>query len=539
MRKLGIFLWVCVLALGLCLGGKMAWDFLNGTVGATGPAAVSVHSHGQPAPETMRDIEQAASAFPQLLEERYQVSLQHNVDIWVSADTGKYEELLVKKLGVEEEKVKPKAQYTSGESMGRKNIIALDGDKQKMTDKSERYSTTGHELFHQLQYELSDGRSGYENSLFWLEEGTADYAGALLAEKMGGRSVEKWYMDDLFTLQNAKETAKVEKLQRTTEEERVRLLSGKAKYYTLSDVMVYYLLHHYGGGSPEQKIIAYYKGLAKGEAEQVFAQVFGVELSAFLQEFSVWWQGELNAPAQLAVVVRPQVNESVVRQYRQHIAQSRKWLQNHWGHDLKGRYKLVFVSGAEDYAAAMQEYCGVDAAEAQRTAADSVWAENNSTLFVNAAKIDDNRQSIFVSSAMVSRLFILQQLGSEDVGMTWLMRGMSYVSGVARLVDIGEGKLPDYQRAWRQELRKNAPLLTVDKIMSNADMQKAMEQYGNEPVSHLCEYATAELVRRYGWTALYNWQLAARRSGDGKQAFLQVFGITAADFGAQVHMMIY
>jgi hypothetical protein len=386
---------------------------------------------------------------------------------------------------------------------------------------------------------LSDGRSGYENSLFWLEEGTADYAGALLAEKMGGRSVEKWYMDDLFTLQNAKVTAKAEKLQRTTEEERVQLLSGKAKYYTLSDVMVYYLLHHYGGSSPEQKIIAYYKGLAEGEAEQVFAQVFGVELSAFLQEFSAWWQGELNAPAQFDVVVRPQVNESVARQYRQHIAQSRKWLQNHWGHDLKGRYKLVFVSGAEDYAAAMQEYCGVDAAEAQRTAADSVWAENNSTLFVNAAKIDDNRQSIFVSSAMVSRLFILQQLGSEDVGMTWLLRGMSYVSGVARLVDSGEGKLPDYQRAWRQELRKNAPLLTVDKIMSNADMQKAMEQYGNEPVSHLCEYATAELVRRYGWQALYNWQLAARRSGDGKQAFLQVFGITAADFGAQVHMMIY
>jgi hypothetical protein len=75
--------------------------------------------------------------------------------------------------------------------------------------------------------------------------------------------------------------------------------------------------------------------------------------------------------------------------------------------------------------------------------------------------------------------------------------------------------------------------------MSNADMQKAMEQYGNEPVSHLCEYAAAELVRRYGWSALYNWQLAARRSGDGKQAFLQVFGITVADFGAQVHMMIY
>ncbi|WP_303840035.1 hypothetical protein [Selenomonas ruminantium] len=539
MRKLGIFLWICVLALGLCLGGKTAWDFLNGTVGATGPATVSVHSLGQPAPETIRDIEQAAAAFPQLLEERYQVSLQQSVDIWVSADTVKYEELLVKRLGVEEDKVKPKAQYTSGESVGRKNIIALDGDKQKMTDKSERYSTTGHELFHQLQYELSEGRSGYENSLFWLEEGTADYAGALLAEKMGGRSVEKWYMDDLFTLQNAREAAKVEKLQRTTEEERMQLLSGKAKYYTLSDVMVYYLLHKYGGDRPEQKIIAYYKGLAKGEAETVFAQAFGVELNAFLQEFSAWWQGELSAPAQLEAVVRPQVDKSVARQFQKNIAASRQWLQRHWGHDLKGRYKLVLVNGVEDYAAAMEEYCGVNAEEAKKTAADSVWAENNSTLFVNAAKIEDSRQSAFVSSTMVSRLFILQQLGNEDTDMSWLLRGISYVAGVSRLVETGEGRLPDYQRAWRLELRKNTPLPTVDKIMTADDMARAMEQYGNESVSHLCEYAAAELVRRYGWAALYNWQLAARRTGEGKQAFSQVFGITAADFAAQVYLMIY
>lgn len=539
MRKLGIFLWLCVVILGICLGAKMAMDVWAGEAGENGTATVVVHAFGDTDAKAMQDVQQAAAAFSQLLEERYQAELHRDVAIWVSADTTKYEELLVKKLGVAEDKVKPKAKYTGGESMGSRCLIAMDGDKQKMTDKSERYSTTGHELFHQLQYELSDGRSGYENSLFWLEEGTADYAGALLCERLGGRTVEKWYMDDQFALQNAQEAVSVEKLQRTTEEERLQLLSGKGRYYTLSDVMVYYLLQHYGGNSPEQKIIAYYKGLAHDEAEVIFAKVFGVELNAFLQEFSVWWQGELRAPARLEVVVRPQVDKSVTENFQQNITLAREWLRNHWGRDLNGHYQLVFVNGAEDYAAAMEKYCGIDSAEAQRTAADSVWAENNSTLFVDAAKVTDSRQSVFVSAAMLSRLFMLQQLGTEETDMSWFLRGISYVTGVGRLLENGEGKLPDYQRAWRLELRKTTPLPTADKIMTAADMAKAMEKYGNEPVSHLCEYATAELVRRYGWRSLYDWQMTARRIGDGKQAFLQVFGLTVADFAAQVHMMIY
>ena len=70
-------------------------------------------------------------------------------------------------------------------------------------------------------------------------------------------------------------------------------------------------------------------------------------------------------------------------------------------------------------------------------------------------------------------------------------------------------------------------------------MEEITGQYNHDDVAKLCEYAAAELVRRYGWGSLQNWLLAARQTGDGRQAFTQVFGITATDFAAQIQMLIY
>ncbi|MCR5757933.1 MAG: DUF1570 domain-containing protein [Selenomonas sp.] len=534
MKKIIVFLLFVVAAAGFFVG--MEW----GPAGiAPGETAITVDSLGQPDAAVLKDVKVVAAAFPQFVADRFQLPMQRHTEIWVAADTAGYEELLKDKLGMEEQDSPQKAQYTNGQSSGRKALVAIDGSKKKLGDSSERFSTTAHELFHQLQYELSDGQSGYENSLFWLEEGTADYVGALVCEQLGGRSVEKWYMDALFTLQNAREVADVSQLQHTTDEERMQLMTAQAKHYTLADVMTMYLLQHYGGDSPEQKIVAYYKSLENAQAEQAFVQAFGVELPAFLQEFSHWWQGQLQAPAQIDVVVRSGIDEGAAQQFKQQVQLSRQWLQTKWGRDLRGRYKLVLVSSPADFAKAMQEYCHVSAVEAKSTANGSVWAENNSTVFVNLERVTEKRQAVFVSGSMVSRLLMMQQLGNDDGGMSWLLRGGSYMSGVGRLVEMGQGTLPAYQRAWRKELRQNAPLPTLDKILTAEELQAAMDQYGSEEVSLLCEYAAAELINRYGWKALYVWQEVARASGDGKQAFAQVFGIPLTDFAVQVHMMVY
>lgn len=536
MRKLAIFFLLCAVALGLLVGAKLCRDTFAEEAGGNGK--VVVHSFGEPDRAVMQELNQAAEIFPQFVADNFKVKLNRRIEVWVSADTAGYEKLLVERLDEEGGKAKQKAQYTDGQSLGSKKLIAIDGSTKKLKNRNDRLSTMGHELFHQLQYELSDGHSGYKNSLFWLEEGTADYAGALLCEKLGGRSVEKWYLDDLFTLQNSKAVAQVGQLQHTTDEERLQFMTEKVKHYTLSDVMTYYLLKYYGGEQPEQKIAAYYKALAKEEAEKAFAHTFGIELTDFLQEFSRWWQGQLSAPAQIDIISRPGVRPETVEQFRQQLGLTRQWLASHWGSDLRGRYQLVLVSSHEDFAAAMQEYAYISEAEALKSSG-SVWAEDNSTLFVNAAKVEELRQAEFVSGTMLTRLFMIQQLGNGDGGMAWLLRGGSYVVGVGRLIDSGKGTLPAYQRAWRKDLRQNSPLPTVDKLMTNEALAEAANQYGSEPLSRICEYAAAELVQRYGWQGLYRWQAATRQTGDGKQAFSQVFGLTVADFAAQVHMMIY
>ncbi|SDP34266.1 hypothetical protein SAMN05216366_11457 [Selenomonas ruminantium] len=538
MKKIAIILLILLGVLSLLGGAQWCRDGIARMDGRE-PGRIYVDTLGTPDAEVLQDVKQVAGFFPQFMHEKFQVKLECPIDVLVSADRNTYEELLRKRMDVSPETLKEKAQFTSGQSSGSKGLCIINGDKNSLKKNNNRYSTTAHELFHQMQHELSRGKSGYENSLYWLEEGSADYVGALVSEALGAGSVEKWYLDAKFALQYAKNPATVGQLQSTTEEERLQLLTTKAHSYDLSDVMTYYLLQHYGAGQPEAKIVAFYKKLGSDKADKAFAETFGIERDAFLQEFAGWWQAECSHPAKFRVIIRGNADKAAVEQFVNQLEQSRNWLKRHSGGELKGDYQLVFVGSADDFVAAEMEYGSISEAEA-RSIAGSVWAENNSTLFINTPQVADNVQSIFVSSAMLCRLYMVQQLASEDGSdMAWLLRGASYVSGVARLGESGHGDIAAYQRHWRKKLRESQPMPTLDKLSTSKALQEAGRQYEGERLSNLCEYAAAELVHRYGWQGIFNWLSDARQSGDGKKAFSQVFGITVTDFAAQVHMMLY
>lgn len=539
MKRIIIFLLVAVAVIGILEKAQLPQDIIACMDGRE-PGHVYVEFVGATDAEVLQDVNKAANFFPQFMAEKFQVKIERPLDIVVAADRNTYEDLLVKRMDVSADNVKEKAQYTSGQSSGNKGLCIINGDKNSLKKNNNRYSTTAHELFHQMQHEMSRGKSGYENSFYWLEEGSADYVGALVSEAMGAGSVEKWYMDARFSLQYAKNPATVEQLQHTTEEERLKMLSTKAKSYDLSDVMTYYLLQHYGAGQPEQKITEFYQHMANEKAEDAFARTFGVELSSFLQEFTHWWQAECSRPASFQVIIRDNVNKAVADQFLQQLELSKEWLRRNSGGNLKGDYQLVFVSGPEDFAAAEMEYGYISETEAKTIAAGSVWAENNSTLFINTPQVADKAQSIFVSTAMLNRLYMTQRLASDEgTDMAWLIRGASYAAGVARLGEGGYGDMKAYQRAWRKKLRESRPLPTLDKLATSKALQEAGREYGGENLSHLCEYAVAELVHRYGWPGIFSWLSAARQSGDGKQAFARVFGVIVIDFAAQIHMMIY
>lgn len=539
MKKFAMILGLCMAVFVMMGGAQLALDSIGGMEGRE-PGRIYVEALGNPDAEVMQNVKQVADFFPEFMERRFQVKMERPIDVWVGADRERYEELLRKRMKVSEDTVKEKAQYTSGQSAGTKGLCVINGDRNSLKKNNNRYSTTAHELFHQMQHELSEGKSGYDNSLYWLEEGSADYVGALVSEELGAGSVEKWYLDAKFALQYASKTVTVNQLQHTTEEERLKMLSTESKSYDLSDVMAYYLLQHYGAGQPEQKIGDFYRLLAKEKAEAAFAKTFGLELENFLQEFSSWWQAECSQPAQFRVLVREGADRAVAEQFLGQLKLAKAWLERNSGNMLKGEYQLIFTANPDDFAAAEMEYGYISEEEARNIAAGSVWAENNSTIFINTPQVADDAQSTFVSCAMLTRLYMMQQLANDEGNdMAWLTRGASYAAGVARLSERGHGGLRDYQSVWRKKLRESQPLPTLEKLNTTKALQEAGKVYDGERLSNLCEYAAAELVQRYGWQGVFSWLAAARQSGDGKQAFARTFGMLVTDFAAQIHMMIY
>ena len=539
MKKLLLLLGLVLLA-GGCLGGGAGRDMLADALGlAQGTGQITVETSGAVPAATRQDVEKAAKGFAAFCEKNFQVKLERDVHIIVAADRQGYENLLVKKMEMESAEARNKAQYTTGQASGAKALCVLNGDKDGLKESDDRLSTTAHELFHQLQYQLSDGRNGYEKSLFWLEEGSADYVGAQVAAELGERSLEKWFLDAKFTVQNSRKVANVMDVQRTTEAERTQLMNTQVNTYGLSDLMTWYLLKTYAAGQENAKLVEYYQRLGQGEkAEAALQNTFGVALDGFLAAFVDWWRAEQQKTL-IHVQGHGGVSQDVVSQLKQQVAETQTWLTRHWGRQLTGEYDIIVAADQDDVARVAEEFCRIAPQRAKELAAGSVWVENNSTLIVNGQRIADKRQCIFVSGVMLTRMLEVQELGTEDCGVEWLQRGIGYVAGVGRLCDSGYGRLIDYQRAWRQDLRKIAPLPPLDKMMKRAAMQEIEAQYSHDDIAKLCEYGAAELVRRYGWGALQEWLLAARQSGDGRQAFRQVFGITAADFAAQVQLLVY
>ncbi len=540
MKKAFIILLAVLAALGLFIGSGDNGERIAEQLGIIqGEAVIRVHSLGSPDAEAMRDVQKACAVFPDFLAETLQVKMEHSVDVWVGADREKYEELMRERMDESADSAKQKAQYTSGQALASKHICVINGDRDSLKNASERYSTTGHELFHQIQHELSDGSRSYDNSLFWLDEGSADYVGARLCETLGGRSFAKWYQDVRFSLFSARQVVDLSQLQHITEEERLQLLNTKVHSYSLSDVLVYYLLQRYGDGQPEQKLVAYYQQLRENKAEAAFYKTFGLDTTAFLQEFAAWWQQERMAPAKIQVIAREGVSEKQRQEFADRLAIARNWIKRHWGSDLRGEYQILLAASEADFVTAMLENAQVSRETAQQMAAGSIWAENGSTVFVNFNKSDDEQQQIFTSSTLLARLLLVQELGPEDSGVEWLLRGSSYLVGVGCLIESGHGRLDDYQRAWRKELRRQPPLPTLDRMMTREAAKEMDRQYDSNDLARLSEYAAAELVRRYGWSSLYTWAQAARNSGDGRKSFADVFGIHVTDFAAQVHMLVY
>ena len=540
MKKIGGCLVLLALTAGILLGimHGAAWPF-PAWGGTADKGAIAIKTEGSPGKELMQDIRQAASAFDALTEEMMHVHLQRDVKIYVGEDEAAYQRILEREFSLELDEAKIIAEISGGWTGGRRAVTAVNGKAGVMTDRSGRISTTAHELFHQMQYELSDGNDTDEKALFWLEEGSADYVGALLAERLGGKTVQKWILDVRIELMSAPHVAAPDQLQYASMEERKALMRRNLHTYQMADLMTWHLLAIHAKGQETEKLAEYFRQLkAVKDGTKAFENTFGISLREYLAEFGRWWQAEQQKPATFLFEPRQGVQAETVQAMQEQAEAVQELFRRRLGTQLHGQYQFVLSPDQQDLAKAVQLYCGVTEKKAAELAGSSLWLQNGSTILINMEQLGEPRQRIFMTGVLLMRVMQGQRAGSAERGMEWLTRGAGYIVGVARMGEAGYGTLAQYQRTWMEMLRKSGRIPVLGSMESAEGYQKAAESLSEDTAALMSEYAAAELVTRYGWQPLAQWLEAARNTGDARRAFRQVFGQSAEEFESAVQQKL-
>ena len=377
------------------------------------PQGIDVHAAGDVAPDMMQDVQTAVQIFEQDAA-RSGAPLIHHVDVYVAATQDDYISVLTNQFEQSAEDAAKIAEVSGGWTGGRKGLTALNGAAGVMDDTSDRKSTTAHELFHQLQFELSDGNDTDEKALFWMEEGAADYVGARIAEQAKGKTLRKWELNTLYDLRMAESTVKPESLAHCTLQQRMALMDKKYHTYQMADAMVICLMQQQKG-KELSSLLQYFRLLKDHpDGEEAFEQAFGLSYGSFLKKFRAWYDGELHHPAELAFRARDGVPAGRAEALHEQALAVQPLLKQSFGQEVHGRYDVVVCANPEDYAAAIQEVCAVPQEKAQELAQDSLWVSNAGTIVLHADELTDRRQQQYAMATLMARLLRVQLSGRPE-----------------------------------------------------------------------------------------------------------------------------
>lgn len=377
------------------------------------PQGIDVHAAGDVAPDMMQDVQTAVQIFEQDAA-RSGAPLIHHVNVYVAATQDDYISVLTNQFEQSAEDAAKIAEVSGGWTGGRKGLTALNGAAGVMDDTSDRKSTTAHELFHQLQFELSDGNDTDEKALFWMEEGAADYVGARIAEQAKGKTLRKWELDTLYDLRMAESTVKPESLAHCTLQQRMALMDKKYHTYQMADAMVICLMQQQKG-KELSSLLQYFRLLKDHpDGEEAFEQAFGLSYGSFLKKFRAWYDGELHHPAELMFRARDGVPAGRAEALHEQALAVQPLLKQSFGQEVHGRYDVVVCANPEDYAAAIQEVCAVPQEKAQELAQDSLWVSNAGTIVLHADELTDRRQQQYAMATLMARLLRVQLSGRPE-----------------------------------------------------------------------------------------------------------------------------
>jgi len=153
------------------------------------------------------------------------------------------------------------------------------------------YFATAHELFHQVQLQLSGPYKS--NGYYWLSEGSADYLASLVSERVGFNKQAGWLLDRANAVRVSKDHVGLQDILEIPTDQWTYYMEKHRLPYEMADLMVAYaatkkygiatvsalatteslkIIKHYG----DESYLNWLQALREqGDVNKAFAKVFG------------------------------------------------------------------------------------------------------------------------------------------------------------------------------------------------------------------------------------------------------------------------
>ena len=171
--------------------------------------------------------------------------------------------------------------------------------------------------------------------------------------------------------------------------------------------------------------------------------------------------------------------------------------------------------------------------EARKNVGESLWLENGSTVFLDAAALDSRRQQIFSMGVMITRVMEAQAMGGTEQEVAWLARGTAYLIGTLRLSEEGLGSFEDYRCSWLSVLQEKGRFPDGADLTAPKSYEQSVASFGDESCSLVAELTAHDLLARRGWGSFAKWMRATSLAGgDGEKAFRSTYGEGASAYAS-------
>jgi hypothetical protein len=474
-------------------------------------------------------IQKTISSFDEILKNDMKVTLDDTIRLFICPDRESYSRVLFRDMGFKAGDSAYRAGLTGGMSNSKKRIIAVLAINN--SDKSRRllYKSTAHELFHQIQFQLSGGKR--DNEFYWLKEGTADYVGATIAEKTGGQSLEKWKLDQFNTLRKSESRTTAEKIFSVSSAEWTTYLARKYQPYQISDLMVFYLMEK-SGKNGFQSIAEFYRRLGNDESpEKAFTESFKIDRKVFINEFNAWYEGFLSETAKIDLICDTGVSPALKNNFEKSVTKVREFCKKNWGNDFRSSMRLFIVADAAGYANKLVSELGMKQQEAESKAKNtSRWYMVDSIIIFNAGVLK-NKEQIETAVAETLCLKNIQDAPASDSSakLQWMVRGFSAIAVSSVTMSTNDERVK-YRSMHLDVLAKASVLPDLSRLEKGKEWDEAAKKYKSNELKAVSFTACDYLASTYGEESLLKWFKALDDDEDAVDSFKIAFGKKPKEF---------